>query len=76
MITSFPDLQHKCDLINMSYGEPTLMPDYGRFIDLVNEVLLLNSFNCPLYRWSLYKFSIFLSTCTNISVVSCNLGGG
>lgn len=35
-------LQHKCDLINMSYGEPTLLPDYGRFIDLVNEVSNLN----------------------------------
>jgi hypothetical protein len=22
----------------MSYGEPTLLPDYGRFVDLVNEV--------------------------------------
>lgn len=32
------DLQHKCDLINMSYGEPSLLPDYGRFVDLVNEV--------------------------------------
>lgn len=32
-------LQHKCDLINMSYGEPTMLPDYGRFVDLVNEVL-------------------------------------
>ena len=30
--------QHKCDIINMSYGEPTLLPDYGRFVDLVNEV--------------------------------------
>ena len=30
--------QHKCDLINMSYGEATLLPDYGRFVDLVNEV--------------------------------------
>uniref|UniRef100_A0A3Q7FHC0 Peptidase S8/S53 domain-containing protein n=1 Tax=Solanum lycopersicum TaxID=4081 RepID=A0A3Q7FHC0_SOLLC len=30
---------HKCDLINMSYGEPTLLPDYGRFVDLVNEVV-------------------------------------
>lgn len=26
----------------MSYGEPTLLPDYGRFIDLVNEVPILN----------------------------------
>ncbi|XP_042510355.1 tripeptidyl-peptidase 2 [Macadamia integrifolia] len=32
-------VQHKCDLINMSYGEPTLLPDYGRFVDLVNEVV-------------------------------------
>uniref|UniRef100_A0ACD5ZLK2 Uncharacterized protein n=1 Tax=Avena sativa TaxID=4498 RepID=A0ACD5ZLK2_AVESA len=32
-------VEHKCDLINMSYGEPTLLPDYGRFIDLVNEVV-------------------------------------
>ncbi|KAL0371710.1 UNVERIFIED_CONTAM: Tripeptidyl-peptidase 2 [Sesamum calycinum] len=31
-------VEHKCDLINMSYGEPTLLPDYGRFVDLVNEV--------------------------------------
>lgn len=30
--------QHNCDLINMSYGEPALLPDYGRFVDLVNEV--------------------------------------
>ncbi|XP_044468114.1 tripeptidyl-peptidase 2-like isoform X2 [Mangifera indica] len=30
---------HKCDLINMSYGEPTLLPDYGRFVDLVNEAV-------------------------------------
>lgn len=32
-------VQHKCDLINMSYGEPTLLPDYGRFVDLVNEMV-------------------------------------
>ncbi|XP_047082269.1 tripeptidyl-peptidase 2-like isoform X1 [Lolium rigidum] len=32
-------VEHKCDLINMSYGEPTILPDYGRFIDLVNEVV-------------------------------------
>lgn len=35
--STFP-FQHKCDLINMSYGEGTLLPDYGRFVDLVNEV--------------------------------------
>ncbi|KAJ0970189.1 hypothetical protein J5N97_023066 [Dioscorea zingiberensis] len=32
-------VDHKCDLINMSYGEFTLLPDYGRFVDLVNEVV-------------------------------------
>ncbi|XP_010255392.1 PREDICTED: tripeptidyl-peptidase 2 [Nelumbo nucifera] len=32
-------VEHKCDLINMSYGEPTLLPDYGRFVDLLNEVV-------------------------------------
>lgn len=32
--------QHKCDLINMSYGEPTFLPDYGRFIDLASEVIV------------------------------------
>ncbi|GAV79300.1 Peptidase_S8 domain-containing protein/TPPII domain-containing protein [Cephalotus follicularis] len=32
-------VEHKCDLINMSYGEPILLPDYGRFVDLVNEVV-------------------------------------
>ncbi|PKA45566.1 tripeptidyl-peptidase II [Apostasia shenzhenica] len=31
--------ENKCDIINMSYGEPTLLPDYGRFVDLVNEVV-------------------------------------
>ncbi|KAK4796287.1 hypothetical protein SAY86_028613 [Trapa natans] len=32
-------VEHKCDLINMSYGEPALLPDYGRFVDLVDEVV-------------------------------------
>ncbi|KAL2642830.1 hypothetical protein R1flu_010417 [Riccia fluitans] len=32
-------IENKCDLINMSYGEPTMMPDYGRFIDLASEVV-------------------------------------
>lgn len=26
----------------MSYGEPTLLPDYGRFVDLVDEVTILH----------------------------------
>ncbi|KAK3447198.1 hypothetical protein EUGRSUZ_A02778 [Eucalyptus grandis] len=32
-------VEHKCDLINMSFGEPTMLPDYGRFVDLANEVI-------------------------------------
>ncbi|KAL8478015.1 hypothetical protein ACS0TY_030060 [Phlomoides rotata] len=28
-------VEHKCDLINMSYGEATMLPDYGRFIQFV-----------------------------------------
>ncbi|PRQ60108.1 putative tripeptidyl-peptidase II [Rosa chinensis] len=32
-------VEHKCDLINMSYGEPALLPNYGRFVDLVNEAV-------------------------------------
>ncbi|KAK1266677.1 hypothetical protein QJS04_geneDACA000427 [Acorus gramineus] len=32
-------VEHKCDLINMSYGGPTLLPNYGCIIDLVNEVV-------------------------------------
>ncbi|KAI5444494.1 variant 2, tripeptidyl-peptidase II Tpp2 [Lathyrus oleraceus] len=32
-------VEHKCDLINMSYGEATLLPNYGRFVDVVNEAV-------------------------------------
>ncbi|KAI3817994.1 hypothetical protein L1987_11796 [Smallanthus sonchifolius] len=32
-------VEHKCDVINMSYGEYTMFPDYGRFVELVNEVV-------------------------------------
>ena len=31
-------IQHKADLINMSYGEATSTPNAGRFIQLANEV--------------------------------------
>lgn len=32
-------VENKCNLINMSYGEPTSAPDYGRFVDLANEAV-------------------------------------
>ncbi|CAK0779170.1 hypothetical protein CVIRNUC_004710 [Coccomyxa viridis] len=32
-------MQHKADLINMSYGEATSTPNAGRFIQLANEVV-------------------------------------
>lgn len=32
-------LDHKADLINMSYGEATATPNHGRFIKLANEVV-------------------------------------
>ena len=30
-------LNHKADLINLSYGEETALPNRGRFIQLANE---------------------------------------
>jgi Subtilase family len=33
-------LDNGCDVINMSYGEPTMTPDAGRFIELVNVRIL------------------------------------
>ena len=33
-------LEHKADLINLSYGESTATPNMGRFIELANEVSL------------------------------------
>jgi tripeptidyl-peptidase-2 len=32
-------LQHKADVINMSYGEPTAAPNKGRVIQLATEVV-------------------------------------
>ncbi|MCO5584159.1 hypothetical protein L7F22_038082 [Adiantum nelumboides] len=32
-------IETKCHLINMSYGEPTSAPDYGRFVELANEAV-------------------------------------
>ena len=29
-------LENGCDVINMSYGEPTMTPDEGRIVDLIN----------------------------------------
>lgn len=37
-------MQHKADLINMSYGEATSTPNAGRFIQLANEVGLKTLF--------------------------------
>lgn len=31
-------LENKADLINMSFGEATATPNYGRFIELAEEV--------------------------------------
>lgn len=58
-------MQHKCDLINMSYGEPTLLPDYGRFIDLVNEVCTQN-----LLHLQELSFSVIFLLCSNIVRIS------
>lgn len=54
--------QHKCDLINMSYGEGTLLPDYGRFVDLVDEVKCKahNRVCVCLYECSLITIFYFL----------------
>src|SRR5690606_8262370 len=32
-------LERKCDLINMSYGEPSSTPDQGRLIELFSELV-------------------------------------
>lgn len=40
----------------MSYGEPTLSPDYGRFVDLVNEVSTLNTESLFHIKLSAVKF--------------------
>ena len=32
-------LEHNCDLINMSYGEPTSTPDRGRLVELFTELV-------------------------------------
>ena len=36
-------IDHKVDLINMSYGEATATPNAGRFIALANEVHAIHS---------------------------------
>jgi hypothetical protein len=40
----------------MSYGEPTLLPDYGRFVDLVNEVCSKTSILS--FNWASYIFPL------------------
>jgi len=32
-------LQHRCDIVNMSYGEPTQWPNNGRMIDLIEHAV-------------------------------------
>ena len=32
-------VRHKCDLINMSYGEPTTLPDKGRITELIHHTV-------------------------------------
>ncbi|EQC36766.1 hypothetical protein, variant [Saprolegnia diclina VS20] len=32
-------LQHKCDVVNMSYGEHVVHPNHGRSVDLINELV-------------------------------------
>lgn len=32
-------VQHKCHLINMSYGEPAAVNNKGRFVELANQVV-------------------------------------
>lgn len=61
-------LQHNCDLVNMSYGEPALLPDYGRFVDLVTEV----SFN-PLSL--LGSTSLFVFYAFHLAFVVCYVLG-
>lgn len=41
-------LDHKADLINMSFGEATSTPNYGRFIELANEVSTAERCGCIL----------------------------
>lgn len=42
-------LDHKADLINMSFGEATSTPNYGRFIELANEVIYSAGASCVEY---------------------------
>jgi hypothetical protein len=37
-------IEHRADLINMSYGEATATPNAGRFIELANEVLVCGTY--------------------------------
>ncbi|KAL4339509.1 hypothetical protein GQ457_08G034350 [Hibiscus cannabinus] len=32
-------VERKCNMFNVNYGEPTLLPNYGHLVDLVNEAV-------------------------------------
>ena len=52
-------LQHKCDLIHMSKGEPTKLHGYERFVDLVNEVWI-SKLDIWLLTWQFTNSSLSL----------------
>jgi hypothetical protein len=59
----------------MSYGEATLLPDYGRFVDLVNEVFSWDfDFNCTLYMCVCVYIFFFYFLIIEVLVV-LHLGG-
>ena len=56
-------LEHKADLINMSFGEATTTPNLGRFIDLANEVPLDQLMVCMYTAVNLMPMSCCKNMC-------------